>query len=123
MSGKVSGSVNPSLIISSANIVDPTLQQLLRVPPVPSGASGDVTINTGRFTVTDGAQATVRNDGSGDAGTLRVNADSISLNNQGGITAVTTGGKGGTIDLKVKDTLEMSGSSQISSDNLGAGAA
>ncbi|MBD2210862.1 filamentous hemagglutinin N-terminal domain-containing protein [Nostoc linckia FACHB-104] len=123
VSGTVPGSVNPSLIISAANIIDPALQQLLQVPPVPSGASGDVTINTGRFTVTNGAQATVRNDGPGDAGTLRVNADSILLSNQGGITAVTTGGKGGTIDLKVKDTLEMSGSSQISSDNLGGGAA
>ncbi len=122
VSGKVPGSVNPSLIVSSGNIVDPALQQLLRVPPVPSGASGDVTINTGQLTVTDGAQVTARNDGTGDAGTLRVNADSILLDSQGGITAVTRGGKGGNIDLRVQNSLQMSGNSQISSDNFGAGA-
>ena len=123
VSGQVPGSVNPSLIISSANIVDPTLQQLLRLPPVPSGASGDVTINTGQLTVTDGAQVTARNDGTGDAGTLRVNAGSIFLDNQGGITAFTRGGKGGNIDLQVENSLQLSGNSQISSDNFGVGAA
>ncbi|BAZ41349.1 filamentous hemagglutinin family outer membrane protein [Calothrix sp. NIES-4101] len=122
VSGKVPGSVNPSLIISSANIVDPSLQQLLRLPPVPNGTSGDVTINTGKLTIRDGAQVTVRNDGTGDAGTLRVNAGSIFLDNQGGITAVTRGGKGGNLDLQVQNALQMSGGSQISSDNFGVGA-
>ncbi|MEH2111220.1 S-layer family protein [Nostoc sp.] len=122
VSGKVPGSVNPSLIISSANIVDPSLQQLLRVPPVPSGASGDVTINTGRLVVNDGAQVTARNDGTGNAGTLWVKAGSILLDSQGGITAATRGGQGGNIDLQVQNSLEVSGNSQISSDNFGAGA-
>jgi filamentous hemagglutinin family protein len=121
VSGKVPGSVNPSLIISSANIVDPSLQQLLRLPPVPSGASGDVTINTGRLVVKDGAEVTARNDGTGNAGTLRVNAGSILLESQGGITAATRGGQGGNIDLRVQNSLEVSGDSQISSDNFGAG--
>ncbi len=53
---EVSGTVpsNPSVIISSANIVDPILQQLFRLPPVPTGSSGNVTINTGLLRVTDG---------------------------------------------------------------------
>ncbi|PHJ54637.1 hypothetical protein VF14_30205 [Nostoc linckia z18] len=122
VSGKVPGSVNPSLIISSGNIVDPLLQQLLRVPPVPSGYSGDVIINTGRLIVKDGAQVTARNDGTGDAGTLQVNAGSILLENQGGITAATKGGQGGNIDLRVKNSLQVFGNSQISSDNFGTGA-
>lgn len=122
VSGRVPGSVNPSLIISSANIVDPNLQQLLRVPAVPSGNSGDVTINTGQLIVTDGAQVTARNDGTGNAGSVRVNAGSISLNTQGGITAPTRAGKGGNIDLQVQGSLEMFGNSQISNDNVGTGA-
>ncbi len=122
VSGRVPGSVNPSLIISSGNIVDPLLQQLLRVPPVPSGYSGDVIINTGRLIVKDGAQVTARNDGTGDAGTLQVNAGSILLENQGGITAATKGGQGGNIDLRVKNSLQVFGNSQISSDNFGTGA-
>lgn len=88
VSGSVPGSVNPSLIISSANIVDKFLRDILGLPPVPSGDSGKVEINTPRLSVTDGAQVTVRNDGTGAAGTLRINADSIFLDNQGGITAV-----------------------------------
>ncbi|MCF2149505.1 S-layer family protein [Desmonostoc muscorum LEGE 12446] len=122
VSGKVPGSVNPSLIISSANIVDPLLQQLLRLPAVPSGTSGDVTINTGQLVVKDGAQVTARNDGTGDAGTLRVNAGSIFVESQGGITAATKGGQGGNIDLRVQNSLQVSGNSQISSDNAGMGA-
>ncbi len=120
--GVVPGSVNPSLIGSSGNAVDSSLQQTFNLPPLPSGKSGNATINTGQLTVTDGAQVTVRNDGSGDAGTLLVNAGSILLDNQGGITAVTRGGKGGNINLQVQDSLQMSGTSQISSDNFGAGA-
>ncbi|MBD2410034.1 hypothetical protein FACHB389_07645 [Nostoc calcicola FACHB-389] len=122
VSGKVPGSLNPSLIISSANIIEPNLQQLLRVPPVPSGASGDVTINTGQLVVKDGAQVTARNDGTGDGGTVWVNAGSILLESQGGITAATKGGQGGNIDLRVQNSLQVSGNSQISSDNVGMGA-
>ncbi|MDZ8052358.1 MAG: filamentous hemagglutinin N-terminal domain-containing protein [Aulosira sp. ZfuVER01] len=110
VSGTVPGSLNPSLIVSSANIVDPTLQQLLEVPAVPSGNSGDVTINTGKLTVSDGAEVTVRNDGTGNAGTLRVNADSILLNSQGRITAATKGdGIGGNIDIRAANSVEITG--------------
>jgi filamentous hemagglutinin family protein len=111
--GTVPGSVNPSLIISSANIVDPALQRLLRVSAIPSGDSGDVTINTGKLVVADGAQVTVRNDGTGDAGTLRVDAGSIFLNTKGGITAFTKGGEGGNISLQTRSLL-MRRNSQIS---------
>ncbi|MBD2212619.1 filamentous hemagglutinin N-terminal domain-containing protein [Nostoc linckia FACHB-104] len=90
--GTVPGSVNPSLIGSAANLVDPTLQQLLGLPPVPSGASGNVTINTGQLRVTDGATVTARNDGSGNSGFVKVNADSIFLDSGGSITSELGGG-------------------------------
>jgi filamentous hemagglutinin family protein len=93
VSGTVPGSRNPSLVISSANILDPALQQLLRLPPVPSGNSGDVMINTGQLSITDGAQVTTSNDGLGNAGNVTISARSILLDNEGGITAET----GGTI--------------------------
>jgi len=119
--GTVPESINPSLIASSANQVDASLQEAFNLPPVPSGTSGNVTINTPQLKIDQGAQVTVRNDGLGDAGILQVNANSISLDNQGGISAATNGGKGGTIDLQVQDSLEMSGLSQISSDNFAGG--
>ncbi len=87
VSGTVPGSLNPSSIISSANILDPSLQQLLRLPPVPSGNSGDVTINTSQLSVTDGALITTGNDGLGNSGSVRIDADSIFLNNDSGITS------------------------------------
>ena len=101
VSGTVPNSRNPSLIISSANIVDQTIQQLFRVPPVPSGASGEVIINTPRLSVRDGAQVTVKNDGTGDGGTLQVNAGEIFVADGGAITAATASGNGGNIALQV----------------------
>ncbi|MCP6761588.1 MAG: filamentous hemagglutinin N-terminal domain-containing protein [Fischerella sp. CENA71] len=87
VSGTTPGSVNPSLIISSANIVDPSLRQLLRLPPYPSGASGDVTINTGKLSVTDGGLVTTSNQGSGISGDIKINAQSVFLDRGGGITS------------------------------------
>ncbi|HEY9614131.1 MAG TPA: S-layer family protein, partial [Allocoleopsis sp.] len=122
VSGRFPGSVNPSLIISSANIVDPVLRKALGLPDQPSGDSGNVTINTPHLSVTDGAQVTVRNDGTGKAGTLTINADSILLNNQGGITASTNAGESaqeGSITLNVRNSLQMRHNSVISADARG----
>ena len=63
-----------------------------------SGTGGDLTLDTGKLTVMDGAQVTVNSVGSGKAGALRVDAKSILLDNQGKIRADTTGG-GGSIFL------------------------
>jgi filamentous hemagglutinin family protein len=121
VSGNVPGSINPSLIIASANILDPALRELFGLPPAPSGNSGNITIETPQLQVTDGGQVTVRNDGVGNAGNLNINADSISLDTQGGITAATQEGSGGRINLQVADSLKLNRGSQISSDNFGGG--
>jgi filamentous hemagglutinin family protein len=114
--GTVPGSLNPSLIISSANIVDESLRRIFGLPDRPSGNSGNVTINTPRLSVTDGAQVTVRNDGTGEAGILTINAQSIFLNNKGGITASTASGRGGEITLNVNDSLQLRHNSLISAE-------
>jgi filamentous hemagglutinin family protein len=123
VSGTVPGSLNPSLIISSANILDEQLRLAFGLPDVPSGDSGNVTINTNQLRVTDGAQVTVRNDGTGRAGTLTVNARSIFLDNQGGITAVSgTSGEReneANITLNVRDSLQMRRNSLISAEARG----
>lgn len=117
--GRGAGSINPSLLSSSANVVDETLRKLFGLPDRPSGNSGDVTVNTPRLSVTDGAQVTVRNDGTGRAGTLTINADSILLDNQGGITASTNAGESaqeGSITLNVRNSLQMRHNSVISAE-------
>ncbi|NMG09688.1 S-layer family protein [Brasilonema sp. UFV-L1] len=118
--GEVPGSVNPSLISASANIPDQSLRQVFNLPAVPSGAAQNVTINTGQLKVTDGGQVTVRNQGSGDAGTARINARSILLDNGGSITAATQSGEGGNIILET-GSLQMRHGSQISAQAGGTG--
>lgn len=66
------------------------------LPPAPSGASGNVTVNTDRLSITNGAVVEVSNAGVGNAGTLRINANSIFLDTGGSITAATASGKGAT---------------------------
>ena len=121
VSGTVPGSVNPSLIISSANITDEFFRNSFGLPPIPSGDSGNVTINTPVFKLTDGAEVTVRNDGTGKAGILNINTDSILLNSNGKITASTQSGGGGNIDLQVQDGLILRNQSLISAESFGTG--
>ncbi|MCA1995181.1 MAG: filamentous hemagglutinin N-terminal domain-containing protein, partial [Coleofasciculus sp. S288] len=121
VSGTVPGTTNSSLIIASANLLDELNRMLFGLPPMPSGDSGNVTINTPLLSVTDGAQVTVRNDGTGKAGMLRVNAGSIFLDDGGGITASTSSGQGGNIELQLRDVLLMRRESSISASADGIG--
>ncbi len=122
---EVSGTIpdfpdNPSLIISSANI-DDALQQFLGLPAIPSGDSGNVTINTPVLKVSGGAEVTVKNQGTGKGGMLDINAKIILLNSQAKITASTQSGGGGNIDLQLKDGLILRNQSLISAEAKGTG--
>ena len=121
VSGTVPGSVNPSLIISSANVLDQVLQQQLGLPRIPSGDSDSVIINTPVLRVTDGAQVTVRNDGTGNAGDLEINAGQIFLNNQAAINASTQSGEIGNINLQITDNLLLRNGSTITTEAGGTG--
>jgi large exoprotein involved in heme utilization and adhesion len=118
--GTVPGSVNPSIIISAANLVDPVIQELFELPPVPSGASGNVMLNTPFLSIRDGALVNARNDGTGDAGQLQVAADFIQLRDGGGMTAATNAGNGGNITLQTQ-RLQLSENSEISATAGGIG--
>ena len=124
--GTVPGSVNPSLIISSANTVDLTLRLFFEragilLPVVPTGDSGNVTINAPNLVVSDGAQVTVRNDGTGNAGTLTANVEMAYLSDRAGITASTQQGSGGNVVLNVKDALLLRQESRLSAAAGGEG--
>lgn len=122
VSGTVPNSRNPSLIISSANILDPVLRQTFLVPPTLTGESGDVTVQTGQLIVRDGAQVTVKNEGSGNAGTLRVDARSISLEQGGQLAASTQGGQGGNIVIRSNQVkLQRGGNITATAGGLGDG--
>jgi filamentous hemagglutinin family protein len=121
VSGTVPGSINPSLIISSANLLDESLRRDLRLPPIPTGKSGNLIINTPVLKVLDGAQITVKNDGTGNAGDLKVNANSIFLDSKGSITAATKSREGGNITINLQDLLIMRRGSVLSTESLSTG--
>ncbi|MEM8676689.1 MAG: filamentous hemagglutinin N-terminal domain-containing protein [Cyanobacteria bacterium P01_G01_bin.67] len=89
---------------------------------VGTGNGGNLTINTGQFTIQDKAQVSVSSlenltdldSQQGDAGQLEIRADSILLDNQGAISATTSSGNGGDITLKDQDLLLLRRGSQIS---------
>ena len=117
--GTITGTPIPSLISSGANIESEITRQIFNLPAVPTGTSGNLTINTDRLVIDDGAQINVRNEGTGNAGTLNINAGSIFLNNEASITAATQSGEGGNINLQIRGPLQLRRNSQISAQAAG----
>ncbi len=111
----------PSFVGSSAPIASDIFKQAYRLPPAPSGFSGNVTINTQRLSVTDGATVEVSNQGVGNAGTLTINTNFIFLDTRGAITAATASGEGGNIELNVQDVLLLRNNSLITASAGGTG--
>lgn len=111
----------PSTLISSAPILPGGLRQQLRLPERPSGNSGNLTINTPHLRVTDRANVGVSHDGFGNAGTLRINANSITVDTGGSITGATASGEGGNMNLQVRDLLLLRRGGQITASAGGTG--
>ena len=102
-----------SVIASDAQIVDPLLRQLLRVPDRPTGNSGNLTIDTSNLILADGGDVAVSNQGLGDSGSLKIESDLITLDNNAGIAAFSASGKGGNINLQVRNWLSLDRNSSI----------
>ncbi|UBF27104.1 S-layer family protein [Kovacikia minuta CCNUW1] len=121
LSSTAPGSSAPSFVGSSAPILIEPLRQLYGLPDRPNGNSGSVIINTPRLSIRDGTAVTVSNDGTGVAGTLRVNTNSIVLDRGGSITAATASGEGGNIELNVRDFILLRNGSPITASAGGTG--
>jgi large exoprotein involved in heme utilization and adhesion len=91
--------------------------------PQATGAAGDLTIATGKLIVRDGAEVNVSSEALGNAGSLRVQADSIFIDNQGKLQASTASQEGGNINLRVRDLILMRDQGLISAkaENNGNG--
>lgn len=114
--GAFAESIKPSLIISSAQKLNPILANLLNITTEPSGSSGSVSIDTPNLHISNGGLVSVRNDGQKDAGVLRIsNASNITLSNDGGITAASKSGGGGNIFLQA-DNIQLSQGSKITTN-------
>ncbi len=106
-----------STITSLVSRLNPDLANnnpTLPTNPIPTGDAGSVFLNTNSLTVSNRGSVTVQNFGVGNAGTIKVKADSINLDGLGSISAAASSGIGGNIDLKVTDNLTLSDRSTIS---------
>ena len=121
VSSKAPGSINSSQIEASAIIRDRSFQQAIELPTVPEANSGNVTINTPELRLLDSGLVNVSNDGSGNSGSLSINADSILLDESGGLTASTASGQGGNIIINANNSLIMRRNSFIAAEAGGAG--
>jgi filamentous hemagglutinin family protein len=87
--------------------------------PTPTGDSGTVTINTPLLELANEGRLLLLNDGVGKGGTLVVNADRLTLDNQAQILASTNSGTGGNVTLNLQELLLMRHGSLISAEALG----
>lgn len=78
-----------------------------------TGGGGNIGITSGQLLVRDGGQVSVSSIGFGSAGSLKIDANSVLLDN-GQLSAEITFGQGGNIDLKVNNLLLMRDESLIS---------
>ncbi|NET38372.1 MAG: S-layer family protein [Cyanothece sp. SIO1E1] len=76
--------------------------------------AGDLTINTGNLLVQNGASIAADSSGTGAGGSILIDADAITLDNEALITAMTDSSMGGDIFLNVGDVLLLKGGSSIS---------
>ena len=80
-----------------------------------TGAGGSISLDpTKLVTIKDSARIAVDSNGSGNAGKITLNANRLTLDNQGKITGDTNSGVGGGIEIKLQDLLLMRRQSLIS---------
>ena len=116
--GLFSGS--PSRIAARSERLSPILQQVLRLPPEPTGSSGNLLINTPSLVVRDGAVVGVNHQGVGNAGNLQINAGTIGLDRGGRLSSATQSGRGGDMILQA-DRLILRRGSRITATAGGSG--
>ncbi|MGL6342012.1 MAG: ShlB/FhaC/HecB family hemolysin secretion/activation protein [Waterburya sp.] len=82
-----------------------------------SGNGGNISVETGKLSIQDEAAIAVSSEepGTGEAGTISINAEDINLDNFGSITAATASGNGGDINIDT-DLLQLDNESQITTE-------
>ncbi|AFY58691.1 filamentous hemagglutinin family N-terminal domain protein [Rivularia sp. PCC 7116] len=90
----------PSVVTSASRPLDEATRDFLGLfPDFVAGNSGSVSINTPKLRISDGGLINLVSEGLGKSGRVEVNADSIILNNEGGITIETNDDDAGNIQL------------------------
>jgi filamentous hemagglutinin family protein len=108
-------------LTSSAELSDPVIRQAFFLPPRPTGDTGEVIINADRLTIAEGGEVGVEHQGTGMAGRLSINANSVTLHDRGLIAASTISGGGGNLRINAQRFLMLDNQSQISAEAGGQG--
>jgi filamentous hemagglutinin family protein len=108
----------PSTLGTDVTPASKRVRDVFQFPDLPTGNSGSLQITTPQLSILDGGTVGVQNDGKGDAGQLMVTADRLFLDH-GNLTAATFSGRGGNIDLQIRDVILLRRGSQITAEALG----
>lgn len=101
-----------SIIRSAVQTVPKRARKALGLPDVPSGNSGNLTIETSTLNIIEQGVVSVENQGTGNSGLLSIFAQNLDMRDTAKITAANTSGTNGKISLKVSN-LQMDDSSRI----------
>jgi large exoprotein involved in heme utilization and adhesion len=112
LSGKAPKAPYNSNISSTVYYPIPIYRQLFGLSGIPVGSSGNITVNTPMLEISDEAGITSANYGLGNAGTIRVNAQTIRLKNDANISALTVSGEGGNTSIQAQQLI-LRNASQI----------
>jgi filamentous hemagglutinin family protein len=121
LSGELNQPGSPGQIASASALLDPAFQAAFGLPPVPTGNSGNITINTKLLQATNGGLVSVVSNDLGNPGTVQINSDRIVLADRGGIFALTDVGSGGNIEITTGDLAVASAFINASSIGTGDG--
>lgn len=121
VNGMDSDTTPETTITAEAIQISPILRSNFNLPPIPSGNSGSITINTPRLTVTGKGRVSVLNEGTGNAGELKIFANTITLEDNSSLAAATFGGEGGNIILTADLILLRDGNVNASASKQGQG--
>ncbi|MGB3654210.1 MAG: filamentous hemagglutinin N-terminal domain-containing protein [Rivularia sp. (in: cyanobacteria)] len=111
----------PSTIASASRPLDQITRQFFGLPDVVTGNSGSVTINTPELRIKNGGLINLVSEGLGKSGSVEVNANSVILDNEGGITIETTDDDAGNIQLNTNILLINDGIINASTSGIGSG--
>ena len=115
-----SARIDGATINSSAEEPPPEISQLIGLDTDLTGDADKITFNSPKIEIINAGEISVRNQGSGNAGELGINAESIFLDNASRITASTLSGEGGNITLETGQLL-LQNNSLISTSAGGFG--
>ena len=103
--GNIELQVADVLLLSDRGLISTEVGETGSQSQVVSADSGNIAINSNLIQLNNESEITVRNNGTGNAGNLTIQAARLELTDEGKLTATTALGQGGDIDLTVADVL------------------